>query len=53
MMGGSPFEGPVDVVARVSRTGDAIPSKGDLEGVAKNVKIPSKNVQLTIDTVRQ
>ena len=53
MMGGSPFEGPVDVVARVSRTGDAIPSKGDLEGVAKNVKIPSKNVELTIDTVRQ
>jgi hypothetical protein len=53
MMGGGSFEGPVDVVARLSRTGDAIPAKGDLEGVAKNVKVPSKNVKLTIDTVRQ
>jgi hypothetical protein len=53
MMGDGSFEGPVDVVARVSRTGDAIPAKGDLEGVARNVKIPSKNVKLTIDTVRQ
>jgi hypothetical protein len=53
MMGGGSFAGAVDVVARVSRTGDAIPAKGDLEGVAKNVKVPSKSVQLTIDTVRQ
>jgi cytochrome c-type biogenesis protein CcmH len=53
MMGGASFAGPVDVVARVSRTGDAIPAKGDLEGVAKNVKIPARNVKLTIDTVRQ
>jgi cytochrome c-type biogenesis protein CcmH len=53
MMGGGSLEGPVDVVARLSRTGDAIPAKGDLEGVAKNVKVPSKNVRLTIDTVRQ
>ena len=53
MMGGAAFQGPVDVVARVSRTGDAIPAKGDLEGVAKGVKVPSKNVSLTIDSVRQ
>lgn len=53
MMGGGSFEGPVDVVARLSRTGDAIPAKGDLEGVAKNLKVPSKNVRLTIDSVRQ
>jgi len=52
MMGGGSFEGPVDVVARLSRTGDAIPAKGDLEGVARNVKVPSKTVKLTIDTVR-
>jgi cytochrome c-type biogenesis protein CcmH len=52
MMGGAPFEGPVDVVARVSRTGDAIPAKGDLEGTAKNVKVPAKDVSLTIDSVR-
>ena len=53
MMSGGAFAGPVDVVARVSRTGDAIPAKGDLEGTAKNVKVPSKNVRLTIDTVRR
>jgi hypothetical protein len=52
MMAGAPFEGPVDVVARLSRTGDAIPTKGDLEGVAKNVKVPSAGVKVTIDTVR-
>jgi hypothetical protein len=53
MMDGRSFQGPVDVVARLSKTGDAIAAKGDLEGVAKNVRIPSKNVSLTIDTVRQ
>lgn len=53
MMSGGSFQGPVDVVARVSRTGDAIPAKGDLEGVAKNIKVPAKNVQLTINSVRQ
>ena len=53
MMGGQPFEGPVDVVARLSRTGDAIPSKGDAEGTARAVKIPAKGVSLTIDSVRQ
>jgi len=52
MMSGGTFEGPVDVVARVSRTGDAIPAKGDLEGAAKDVKVPAKNVKLTIDSVR-
>ncbi len=52
MMAGGAFEGPVDVVARLSRTGDAIPAKGDLEGVARRVKVPSKAVKLTIDTVR-
>jgi cytochrome c-type biogenesis protein CcmH len=52
MMAGGTFEGPVDVVARLSRTGDAIPAKGDLEGVARSVKVPSRAVRLTIDTVR-
>jgi cytochrome c-type biogenesis protein CcmH len=52
MMAGGSFQGPVDVVARVSRTGDAIPAKGDLEGTAKGVAVPSKDVKLTIDSVR-
>jgi hypothetical protein len=53
MMAGADFDGPVDLVARVSKTGDAIPAKGDLEGTAKGVRIPAKGVQLTIDSVRQ
>jgi hypothetical protein len=52
MVGGVPFEGPVDVVARVSRTGDAIPSKGDLEGTVRSVKIPARDVLVTIDRIR-
>ena len=52
MTAGAGFEGQVDVVARISRTGDAIPAKGDLEGVARGVKVPSKGVSLTIDSVR-
>ena len=35
MAAGMAFEGPVDIVARVSRTGDAIPSPGDLEGTGR------------------
>jgi len=53
MMAGGSFEGPVDVVARISRTGDAIPAKGDLEGTTRNVKAPAKDVKVSIDTVRQ
>jgi hypothetical protein len=53
MMSGIAFEGALDVVARVSKTGDAIPAKGDLEGTAKDVKVPAKGVSLTIDSVRQ
>ncbi len=52
MTGGVSFDGTVDVVARVSRTGDAIPAKGDIEGTTRGVKIPSTGVKLTIDSVR-
>lgn len=52
MVSGVPLEGPVDLVARLSRTGDAIPAKGDLEGVTKGVAVPSSGVKVTIDTVR-
>jgi hypothetical protein len=49
---GVPFEGPVDLVARLSRSGDAIPAKGDLEGVAKGVVLPASGIRVTIDTAR-
>ena len=52
MVSGVPFEGPVDLVARLSRSGDAIPAKGDLEGVAKGVAVPASGVKVTIDTTR-
>ena len=53
MTAGTSFEGPLDLVVRVSRTGDAIPAKGDIEGAAKGVKVPATGVRLTIDSVRQ
>ncbi len=52
MVSGVPFVGPVDLVARLSRTGDAIPAKGDLEGVTKGVAVPASGVKITIDTTR-
>lgn len=52
MVGGVAFEGSVDVVARLSRSGDAIASSGDLEGTAKGVSIPASKVEITIDTAR-
>lgn len=53
MTGGADFAGPVDVVARLSRTGDAIPSAGDAEGTTRSVPIPAKAVKVTIDSVRK
>lgn len=51
--GAAAFKGPVDVTARLSRSGDAIPAKGDVEGVAKAVAPGSKAVTITLDSVRQ
>ena len=45
MVSDVPFVGPVDLVARVSRTGDAIPAKGDLEGVIKGLAVPASRHQ--------
>lgn len=53
MMEGTAFTGPFDVTARVSKTGDAIPGKGDLEGTAKGVAVGARGVSVTIDSVRQ
>jgi len=53
MMEGTTFTGPFDVTARISRTGDAIPGKGDLEGTVKGVTAGAQGVSITIDSVRQ
>jgi cytochrome c-type biogenesis protein CcmH len=52
MMPGIPFEGPFDLTARLSRSGDATPHTGDLEGTAKGVAVGSRAVTVTVDTVR-
>jgi cytochrome c-type biogenesis protein CcmH len=52
MMPGTPFEGPFDLTARLSRSGDAAPQRGDLEGTVKNVAVGSRGVSVIVDTVR-
>jgi cytochrome c-type biogenesis protein CcmH len=53
MVAGTTIEGPVDIVARLSKTGDAIPSPGDLEGATSSVAVPAEGVTVTIDQVVQ
>jgi cytochrome c-type biogenesis protein CcmH len=52
MMPGTPFEGPFDLTARLSRSGDAAPQPGDLEGTLKNVAAGSPGLSVILDTVR-
>ncbi len=53
MTPGTPFQGPFDLTARLSKGGDAIPAPGDLEGHANGVNPGARGVSLTLDTVRQ
>lgn len=53
MVEGTPFVGPFDITARLSKSGDAMPGGGDVEGTAKGVAAGAKNVVVTLDTVRQ
>jgi len=48
-----PFVGPFDITARLSKSGDAIPAPGDLEGTAANVAEGARGVSLVIEKVRQ
>jgi cytochrome c-type biogenesis protein CcmH len=52
MMPGTPFTGPFDLTARLSRSGDATPRPGDLEGTVKNVAAGARGVSVIVDTVR-
>ena len=52
MMPGTPFTGPFDLTARLSRSGDATPQPGDLEGSVKNVAPGARGVSVIVDTVR-
>ncbi len=53
MTPGTPFQGPFDVTARLSKGGDAIPAPGDLEGTTQGVAGGARGVTVTLDTVRQ
>jgi hypothetical protein len=52
MVEGTPFTGPFDLTARLSRTGDAVAATGDLEGIAHGVAAGARGVSVTLDTVR-
>jgi len=52
MMPGTPFTGPFDLTARLSRSGDATPQPGDLEGSVKGVAAGARGVSVIVDTVR-
>jgi cytochrome c-type biogenesis protein CcmH len=52
MTQGQAFTGPFDITARLSKTGDAIPSPGDLEGTASTIAEGARGVAVQIDTVR-
>lgn len=43
----------VVVGARITKTGNATPQRGDLEGLRQPIRVGSKNIELVIDTVLQ
>lgn len=53
MVAGTSFKGPLDITARLSKSGDAVAAKGDLEGVARGVEVGARDVKVTIDRVRE
>lgn len=53
MSHGTAFKGPFDVTARLSKSGDAAPAKGDLEGMARGVQSGAKDLRIVLDSVRR
>ena len=53
MTDGTSFEGPLDITARLSQSGDAVPAKGDVEGVARGLAPGARDVRIVLDAVRQ
>jgi cytochrome c-type biogenesis protein CcmH len=48
-----PFVGPFAITARLSKSGDALPARGDLEGTSADVPEGGKNVAVLIERVRE
>jgi cytochrome c-type biogenesis protein CcmH len=52
MSHGTGFGGPLEVTARLSRSGDAAPAAGDVEGVAASVAPGARDVGIELRSVR-
>jgi cytochrome c-type biogenesis protein CcmH len=52
MSHGTPFAGPLEITARLSRSGDAAPGSGDLEGVTAGVAPGAHDIRIELRTVR-
>jgi CBS domain-containing protein len=52
MMPGTSFDGALEITARLSRTGDAAPAPGDLEGHVAGVAPGARDVRVELDTER-
>jgi cytochrome c-type biogenesis protein CcmH len=53
MSHGTGFGGPLEITARLSRSGDAAPAAGDLEGVTAGVLPGATDVRIELRTVRR
>jgi cytochrome c-type biogenesis protein CcmH len=53
MIAGTSFAGPFEVTARLSKSGDAVAAKGDLEGSVRGVAVGATDVKITLDTVHE
>jgi hypothetical protein len=53
MTADQPFVGPFDITARLSKSGDALPARGDLEGSTTSVPEGARNVSVLIEKVRE
>jgi len=45
--------GPLTLTARLSKSGDAVAAKGDLEGTARGVAVGATDVKVSLDTVKE
>jgi cytochrome c-type biogenesis protein CcmH len=53
MIAGTTFAGPLEVTARLSKSGDAVAARGDLEGTVRGVAVGATDVKITLDTVHE
>jgi hypothetical protein len=53
MIAGTSFAGPLELTVRLSKSGDAVAAKGDLEGTARGVAVGATDVKVTLDTVHE